>query len=120
MDLAAPGYKSPMEYVAISIIVLVLFGVLAVLAVSRMRARETDRAIRHEKLEAVADGHREMVDAHAVSIEELRPKAEAHRRTAEHHARLADELEARIAREERHAQFHEERAQATEQEREQV
>jgi hypothetical protein len=108
------------EIVAISIIVFVAFVLLGVLAVSRMRAREAGRAIRHEKLEAVADGHREMVASHTVAIEELRPQAEAHRRAAADHARLADELEARIAREQRHAQFHEERAQATEQEREQV
>lgn len=109
-----------MEIVAISIIVFVALTMLGLLAVSRMRAREAGRLIRHEKLEAVADGHREMVEAHTVAVEELRPQAEAHRRAAADHARLADELEARIAREQRHAQFHEERAQATEQEREQV
>jgi hypothetical protein len=71
-------------------------------------------------LDGVAAGHREMADQHAGSLDELRPLALAHRQAAVDHTRKAEDIEQRIERRERHARFHEERAAATQQEREQV
>jgi biopolymer transport protein ExbB/TolQ len=106
----------------IAIVVLVVLGVLALawLVSRRMGARTAAKRIQREKLASVADGHREMADAHAVSVEDLAPQAARHREAAADHTRIAEELEDRIERERRHAQFHAERASETEQEREHI
>ncbi|HVF79275.1 MAG TPA: hypothetical protein VNA28_13340 [Solirubrobacteraceae bacterium] len=85
-----------------------------------MRTREQERQQQREKLDGVAEGHREMADQHAGSLDELRPLALSHRQAAVDHTRKAEEIEQRIERQERHAHFHQARAAATQEEREQV
>jgi hypothetical protein len=105
--------------VVIVIAVLALI-VLAWLVSKRMGLRAGEKRIQRDKLDSVAEGHREMADAHASSVEELEPQAIGHREAAADHTRIADELEERIEREQRHAQFHAERASETETEREHI
>lgn len=120
------GIAQRMDIVAIVIILAILVVAAAVVVAallwiwSRLRARDAARRIDREKLDAVAGGHREMAESHEGTLEELRPQALAHRQSAVDHTRKAEELEQRIERQERHARFHEERAAATEREREEV
>ena len=107
-----------MELIVIAVVLVAV--VLAWFIYRHQTAREGEKRIAREKLGSVADGHREMAEAHTVSVEELEPAAIAHREAAADHARLADELEERIERERRQAQFHAERATETEQEREHI
>ena len=105
------------------VVVIVVYSrcsVLAWLVYRRMGARASEKRIQRDKLASVAEGHREMAEAHTVSVEELEPAALGHREAAADHTRIADELEERIERERRHAQFHAERATETEQEREHI
>lgn len=106
--------------VLIYIVVAILLVAIVLGVVSLLRKREKERRLRREKLEGVADGHREMADQHAGSLEELRPLAQSHRQAAADDTRKAEEIEQRIEREERHARFHQDRAAATQEEREQV
>jgi Tfp pilus assembly protein PilE len=97
------------------VIPVVVVAVLAALAVawlvtSELGRRSQAKRLRREKVGAVAEGHREMAEAHASTVAELEPQANGHREAAADHARIAAELEGRIARERRHVQFHEERA----------
>jgi len=110
---------------ALPIILIAVLPVIGVIFFALRYSKRRDaiavkRRIREEKLASVADGHREMADAHATSVEDLAPQAAGHRKMAADHARIADELEERIEREQRHAQFHAERATETEQEREHI
>lgn len=88
--------------------------------VMRVRAREKQRALRRERLDSVAEGHREMAEAHADSLEGLRDQALTHRQAAVDHTRKAEQLEQRIEQKERQAAFHEDRALETQHEREQL
>lgn len=119
MPAGVAGYPESME-ILIYAIVAILLVAIAFAVVSVLRAREQQRRLRREKLDGVAEGHREMADQHAGSLEELRPLALSHRQAAVDHTRKAEEIEQRIERQERHTRFHEERAAATEEEREQV
>lgn len=119
MPAVGAGYDEPME-ILIYIIVAILLVAVALVAVSFMRTREQERQLRRDKLDGVAQGHQEMADQHAGSLDELRPLALSHRQAAVDHTRKAEEIEQRIERQERHARFHEERAAATQDEREQV
>ena len=115
----ARGYPDTMD-IALAVIAVVVVAIAVLLVVSARRRRAAERDLRRGKLDGVVAGHREMVDSHHGSLAELRPLAQAHRQQAVEHTRKAEELEQRIEREERHARFHEDRAAATEREREQV
>ena len=108
--------------VVIPVVIVALVAILALgwLVSRRLSARAHERGIRRDKLASVAEGHREMAEAHTVAVEDLEPAAIGHREAAADHARIADELEARIERERRQAQFHSERASETDQEREAI
>ncbi len=101
--------------VMIAVICLVLWWVF-----TRVQAREREREARRSKLDSVAEGHREMAEAHADSLEGLREQALTHRQAAVDHTRKAEGLEQRIEQKERQAAFHEDRAIDTQHEREQV
>ena len=115
----AAGYRRVMETVALIVMAVVVCLVLAWVFM-RFRDRERQREVRREKLESVAEGHREMAEAHAGSLEGLREQALEHRQAAVDHTRKAEALEGRIEQKERQAAFHEERATETQHEREQV
>ncbi len=114
------GYPSENMELVLILIFGALVPVAALLAIVLLRRRERARQLRRDKLDGVAEGHREMAESHAGSLDELRSRALGHRQAAVDHTRNAEELEARIERQERHARFHEERAAATEEQREQV
>jgi flagellar biosynthesis/type III secretory pathway M-ring protein FliF/YscJ len=108
-----------METVALVVMIVVICLVVG-WAAMRFRERERERDLRRSKLDSVADGHREMAEAHAGSLDELRDQALDHRQAAVDHTRKAEQLEERIQQKERQAAFHEDRALKTRHEREQV
>src|SRR5687768_825072 len=89
---------------------IVVVGLVLVWVVMRFRERERVKDLHRSKLESVAEGHREMAEAHAGSLEGLREQALTHRQAAVDHTRKAEALEARIEQKERQAAFHEDRA----------
>ena len=108
-----------MDTIALIVMIVVICLVIG-WVVMRFRERERDRDLRRSKLESVAEGHREMAEAHAGSLEGLREQALEHRQAAVDHTRKAEQLEVRIEQKERQAAFHEDRALETQHEREQV
>ena len=108
-----------MEILAL-VALIVVVGLVLAWVVKRFREREHEKDLQRSKLESVAEGHREMAEAHAGSLEGLREQAVGHRQAAVDHTRKAEALEARIEQKERQAAFHEDRALETQHEREQV
>lgn len=108
-----------METIALVVMVVVICLVIGWVFM-RFRERERQRDLRRSKLESVADGHREMAEAHAGSLDGLREEALTHRQAAVDHTRKAEQLEQTIEQKERQAAFHEDRALETRHEREQV
>jgi len=111
-----------METMALIALILMIVAICLLIGwvVMRFRERERERDLRRSKLESVADGHREMAEAHAGSLEGLREQALEHRQAAVDHTRQAEQVEQRIEQKERQAAFHEDRALETQHERQQV
>jgi len=108
-----------MALIALIVMVVVICLLLA-WVVKHFRERERERDLRRTKLDSVAEGHREMAEAHAGSLEGLREQALTHRQAAVDHTRKAEAFEQRIEQKERQAAFHEDRAVETQHERKQV
>jgi flagellar biosynthesis/type III secretory pathway M-ring protein FliF/YscJ len=102
------------------IVMIVVVALVLVWVVMRFREREREKDLQRSKLASVAQGHREMAEAHAGSLEGLREQALEHRQAAVDHTRKAEAVEGRIEQKERQAAFHEDRALETQHEREQV
>jgi hypothetical protein len=102
------------------IVMIAVVGAVLWWVFTHVRNRERERDLRRSKLDSVAEGHREMAEAHAGSLEGLREQALSHRQAAVDHTRKAEQFEQRIEQKERQAAFHEDRALETQHEREQV
>ncbi len=111
-----------MDTLGIVALIVMIVVVCAVLwwVFTHVRNRERERTLQRDKLDSVAEGHREMAESHAGSLEGLREQALEHRQAAVDHTRKAEAIEGRIEQKERQAAFHEDRALETQQQREQV
>jgi hypothetical protein len=95
----------------LAIILIIAAAIVFSLAFVRVTGqRRRSRALRRERLDMQARGHRQEAGALSAKADELAPQAEEHRRVAEEHITQARELEDRAARAQRAAALHEERA----------